>query len=141
MPLTVEIADAVVAELNTSNFSQEFEAQRHYRPIFDAAQLKTLRVSVVPKKIEITSLARNRNQYDVGIDIAVQKKLDSDTNEEIDPLMQLVEEIGEFFRLRPLASVPATWIKTENVPIYGLEHLDQQRVFTSVLTLTFRTAR
>lgn len=141
MALIKDIADAVVTELNAGDFSQEFEAERHYRPVFDAAQLKTLRVSVVPKKIEIASLARSSNQYEVGVDVAVQKKLDSDTKEEIDPLMQLVEEIGEFFRLRPLASVAAAWIKTENAPIYALEHLEQQRVFTSVVTLTFRAVR
>jgi hypothetical protein len=141
MPLTVEVADSVVAELNAATLSQTFEAQRLYRPQFDAAQLKTLRVSVVPKKIEIATASRGSNQYDVSIDVAVQKKLDSDANDAIDPLMQLVEEIGEFFRLRPLASVAAAWIKTENAPIYALEHLEQQRVFTSVLTLTFRTVR
>lgn len=138
MPLIVEVADAVVSELNAGEFSQDFEAKRFYRPVFDAVQLKTLRVSVVPKRIEVSTQARNRNQYDVSIDVAVQKKLDSDTNEEIDPLMALVEEVGEFFRLRALTSIAAAWVKTENVPIYALEHLDQQRVFTSLLTITFR---
>lgn len=139
--LTIQVSDAVVAELNAGDFSQEFEAQRFYRPQFDAAELKTLRVSVVPKKIEIAIAGRGSNQYDIGVDVAVQKKLDSDTNAEIDPLMQLVEEIGEFFKQRSLASIAATWIKTENAPIFGMEHLDQDRVFTSVLTLTFRMVK
>lgn len=141
MALIAEIADAVVAELNAGSLSQPVEAQRFYRPVFDLAQLKTLRVSVVPKKLEVASLSRSMNQYDVSIDVAVQKKLDTGDNAEIDPLMQLVEEIGEFFRLKRLNAVAATWIKTENAPVYALEHLDQQRVFTSVLTLTFRAVR
>lgn len=141
MSLPADVAAAVVTELNAATFSQAFEAARNYVPSFDRAELKTLHVTVVPKKIEITSLTRSSNQYDVGIDVAVQKKLNTDDNAEIDPLMQLVEEIGEFFRLRRLASIAATWIKTENAPIYALEHLDQKRVFTSVLTLTFRIAR
>ncbi len=141
MPLITDVADAVVTALNAATLSQSVTSVRFYRPVFELAQLKTLRVSVVPKKIEISSFSRSANQYDVGIDIAVQKKLDTGDNAEIDPLMALVDEIGEFFRLKRLDSVAAIWIKTENAPVYALEHLEQQRVFTSVLTFTFRVVR
>jgi hypothetical protein len=53
-----------------------------------------------------------------------------------------VEEIGLFLRDRRLAACPAAvWLRTENVPIYAPEHLDELRQFTSVLTLTFRVVR
>ena len=35
----------------------------------------------------------------------------------------------------------AAWVQTENVPIYAVEHMEQHRVFTSILTLTFRVVR
>lgn len=73
------------------------------------------------------------------IDVAVQKKLVSGTNAELDPLMDLVQEIGDFFRSRRLTAMPtAAWIKTENAPVYAQEHLHELRQFTSVLTFTFR---
>ena len=55
--------------------SKTFTAARHYRPQFDLVELKSLRVSVVPKGIAITGLMRSANQHDVSVDVAVQKKV------------------------------------------------------------------
>ena len=143
--LIISVADAIVAELGTApadTFNQAFTAARHYRPQFDLAELRTLRVSVVPKGITITSLGRNSNQHDINVDVAVQKKVDADDLEVLDGLMLLTEQIANFFRLRRLSKMPeAIWIKTENVPVYSPEHLETKQVFTSVLTLTFRIVR
>jgi len=142
MAVITDIADAVVAELNAGTFSQPFEAKRYYRPVFDLAEMKDLHVSVVPRGMTIERADRSRNQHDVQIDVAVQQKFQSGDAAELDPLMALVEEIADFFRLRRLTVRPeAVWIRTENVPIYAPEHLDELRQFTSVLTLTFRVVR
>ena len=142
MAVVTDIADAVVQELNAGTFSTPLEAKRHYRPIFDLAEMQDLHVTVVPKGLAVERLDRSRNQHDVAIDIAVQKKCQTADNAELDPLMALVEEIADFFRLRRLTACPgAVWIRTENVPIYAPEHLDELRQFTSVLTLTFRVVR
>lgn len=142
MALITAIADAVVAELNEGEFSQAFTAARHYLPQFELPEMKTLHVTVVPSGLAVASLGRGSNQHDVQIDVAVQKKLTTEGTTEVDPLMQLVEEIADFFRLRRLKSVPgAVWVKTENAPIYSQEHLAEMRQFTSVLTFTFRVAR
>lgn len=143
--LITDIADALVTELNSAapgTFAQPFTAVRGYRPQYDLAELKTLRVSVVPRGIGITGLMRNANQHDVAIDVAVQKKVSEGNAAELDGLMLLTEQIADFFRLRRLAALPeALWTKTDNVPVYSPEHLEQKQVFTSVLTLTFRVVR
>jgi len=143
--LLIDIADAVVAELNSAaagTFAQTFIAARHYRPQFDLADLKTLRVSVVPKSLAITGLMRSANQHDVSIDVAVQKKVNPTDSAELDGLMTLVEQIADYFRLRRLTALPgALWTKTDNVPVYAPDHLEQKQVFTSVLTFTFRVVR
>ena len=145
MSLITTIADAIVTELNGAapgTFAQAFTAARHYRPQFDLAELKTMRVSVVPKAIGITGLMRNANQHDVSIDVAVQKKVSPTDPAELDGLMLLTEQIADFFRLRRLSALPeALWTKTDNVPVCSPEHLEQKQVFTSVLTLTFRVVR
>lgn len=145
MSLISAIADAVVAELNgaaAGTFVQAFTAARHYRPQFDLAELKTLRVSVVPKGIAITGLMRSANQHDVSVDVAVQKKVNPTDSAELDGLMTLVEQIADYLRLRRLTALPtALWTKTDNVPVYSPEHLETKQVFTSVLTLTFRVVR
>jgi len=135
----LQVADAVVAGLNAASLSMPVAAARAYQPVFDLAEMKTLHVTVVPKGLEQELTSRGSTPRDVKVDVAVQKKLQAADAAEIDPLMQLVEEIAAFFKLRRLAHYPqAVWVKTENVPIYSQEHLAELRQFTSVLTFTFR---
>lgn len=139
MPVIAEIADAVVAELNTATFSLAFTAKRHYQPRYELAELKTLQVTVIPSSLTTQLLGRGQAQREAAIDIAVQQKLDQENNTTLDPLMALAEEIAEHFRGRRLTNTPnAIWSKTEHRAIYASEHLQQYRQFTSVLTLTFR---
>jgi len=137
----VAIADAVTADLNGNTFSQTFIAQRLYLPVFDLQSMSELKVTVVPKGITSSSLDRSRDNFDYQIDVAVQKKVNSQI-EVIDSLMRLVEEIGDYFRSNPLSSYPgARCTNVENTPVYAQDHLQELRQFTSVLTLTFRLWR
>ncbi len=137
MALIADIAEAVVTALNGHTFSQPFTAARAYRPVFDLKDMTDLHVTVVPKGVELTTAGRGLAQSDVQIDIGVQKKLAVGDNAEIDALMPLVQEIAEFIRATGRFG-DATWVKTENTPIYSQEHLAELRQFTSVLTLTLR---
>ncbi len=142
MAVITDIADAVVASLNAGSFGQEFTAERHYRPVFDLPEMGTLHVTVVPQGMAIETAGRGRSQYDCRIDIAIQKKFENGDSAELDPLMALVEQIADHFRFKRLEGLPeAMWVKTENTPIYAAEHMEQNRVFTSVLTVTYRVWR
>ncbi|WP_460182250.1 hypothetical protein [Thermopirellula anaerolimosa] len=139
MATIVALADAVVSELNGEGWSLPFAARRLYRPRFEPADLKTLQVSVVPRSLVIEAASRADDSRQYQIDIAVQQKLDADPSEEIDPLLGLVEEIARHFRLRRPAAMPtAVCVKVENDPVYAVEHLDELRCFTSIITLSFR---
>jgi hypothetical protein len=137
MAQITDIADAVVAALNGQTFSQPVTAERAYRAAFDLQEMKDLRVTVVPKGLELITAGRGVAQSDVQIDIGVQKKLTTGDDVEIDELMGLVQEIVEFVRATRQFG-DAVWVKTENTPIYSQEHLGELRQFTSVLTLTLR---
>lgn len=101
--------------------------------------MKTLHVTVVPAGVEIHPVSRSTLAHDYKIDVAVQKKFSVGDAEELDPLMELVEELAAFFRLRRLEEYgQAIWVRTENEPLYAAEHMEQFRQFTSVLTFTFR---
>jgi hypothetical protein len=141
MSVVVDIADKVVEELNAGSFSQPFTAERAYLPCYALEDVKDLRVTVVPKAVDIQAATRTSNQQDIEIDVAVQQKLTAADNAEIDPLLALVEELADHFRFKRFASPDAVWIRTRNEPVYAQEHLDRFRVFTSLLTLTFRTFR
>ncbi|HUU96240.1 MAG TPA: hypothetical protein VM487_10905 [Phycisphaerae bacterium] len=145
MPLVTQIADAVAAEINAApqgTFNVEFEAQRMVLPSFELAELAELKVTVVPKSIEMTAASRTMSQCDVQIDIGIQKKLGKEVDAEVEPLMELVEQIAAYLRGRQLQGFPnAAWVRAVNEPVYAADHLAEQRVFTSVLTLTYRVLR
>jgi len=138
----VQIADAVTAELAAGVLSRPIAPVRRVLPEFELADLKDLRVTVVPASIEIEGASRALSRYDVHIDIGIQKKLGKNLDTEVADLCDLVEEIAEFLKRRPLAATPyAVWVRTANDPIYAADHLAEQRVFTSVLSITYRAMK
>ena len=141
MSVLVQIADAVKDELNGQAFSLPFEAERMYRPLFELPEMKELHVTVVPAGIEMQASGRSLVQHDYAIDVAVQKKFTKDGPTELDPLMGLVEEIIDFFRMRRPAGQDAVCVRAANEPVYSQDHMEQFRQFTSVITLTFRALR
>ena len=144
---TIQIADAVVAVLNAATLSQPFTAARHYLPEFDLKEMDTLHVSVVPAELDEEIADRTRDRAEYKIHVAVQKRVSKQDppgldTAAIDALMQLVEEIDDLFRHKPLAGYEqAHWTKTENKPIYDPKHLKEHGQFTSLLVFTFRVTR
>ena len=142
MSTLIAITDAVVESLNSASFSQALTAERHYQPAFDLPEMNDLHVTVVPKGVEVLASSRNQNQHDYAIDIGVQQKVADDT--EADALMTLAEEIADHFRLGRVqvdgvGSVPVLKVATE--PVFAPEHMTEKRLFTSIVTLTFRVLR
>jgi hypothetical protein len=146
--LVIDIADAVAGLLNgdDADFSQDFEAQRRVRPNVELADLTDLRVTVVPKGFEASVASRSLSQYDVQVDVGIQKKLPAggDEDTEVPVMCGLVEEVADFLKGKRLegAGWSASWVRpATNEPVYSTEHLAEKRVFTSVLTLTYRVMR
>lgn len=145
MSLVFAVADAVAAELAAApggTFSLPFTPQRRVLPRFDLQDLGDLTVSVVPRSVAITGGTRALNQYEVAVDVGVQCKLAGDVDAEVAQLSELVEQIADHLRRRPLASMPGVaWVGIANDPVYAPEHLAENRVFTSVLTVTYRAMK
>ena len=75
MTTILQIADKVTAKLNSASLSQTFEATRLYVPNFDLSDLKELRVTVVPREIDLLPLDRASNKVHAMIDVAVQEEV------------------------------------------------------------------
>lgn len=139
--VVVEIAEAVTAVLNAATLSQTFTAERAYVPVHELTDLVDLAVTVVPTSIGVTPLTRHSDDHEYTVDIGVQKRCAPDPTD-ADPLMLLVQEIIDLFRGKTLTGYTAAkCLNVANDPIYVPAHLDDERVFTSVVTLTFRVAR
>ncbi|QDU71042.1 hypothetical protein [Mucisphaera calidilacus] len=147
MSLVIDIADAVTHELNLPArpgvFSKPFTAVRKLLPVYELADLVDLRVTVVPKAIESAAATRTLSQHDVSVDVGVQQKLVAqDADQQVEDLGTLTDEIAAYLRQRRLDQADhAMWVSTVNDPVYAADHLLHQRVFTSVLSLTYRTMR
>jgi len=135
------IANAVAAKMNAGSFSREFEAEVVFRPIFDLRNLKTLKVTVVPRAVSFERASRQADSRLVQVDIGIQRKLADQSD--IEQLLELVEEITLCFGVgKRLPDYPeALCVEIENEPVYAPEHIEQYRQFTSVVTLTFEVIR
>jgi len=118
-------------------------AQRLFQPAFTLEDLKDLRVSVVPRTTAISAASRDSSTFEFVIDVGVQKKLSAEGDAvEIDSLLDLVEAIADHVRLKRLPDAPdAAWLGIAHEPVVSTESLEQHRVFTSVLTVTYRVRR
>jgi hypothetical protein len=139
----VGVADAVAAHINAGTYSRPVTAARVYQPAFTLEDLKDLRVSVVPRTVGISAASRDSSIFECVIDVGVQQKLPpANEQAEIDALLDLAEEIADRLRLTRLPGVPeAAWAGIAHEPVVSSEALEQHRVFTSVLSVTYRVRR
>ena len=145
MSKVIDIADAVVAELNAAadeTFSKSFDAVRKILPRYELSEMTELRVTVVPKAVETTVSSRATSLNDYQVDIGIQEKISKNLDADVVALCTLVQEISDYLTRRSLAAEPtAAWLSSTNDPIYVPEHLAENRLFTSVITLTYRMLR
>lgn len=143
MSTIVAIADALAAHINAGSFGQPVNAVRMFQPAFTLEDLKDLRVSVVPRTTAIAAATRDSSTFECVVDVGVQKKLPAEGEQaEIDGLLDLVEAIADHVRLKRLPDAPdAAWVGIAHEPVVSSESLEQHRVFTSVLSVTYRVRR
>jgi hypothetical protein len=141
----VQVADAVVERINTATLPQPATAVRLYQPGWTLDELQQLRVSVVPRSVQVEPATRREANLDCTIDIGIQKKLSGDELQpEIDALTELVEAIADLLRFSHLhlpGGREAAWFGMSNDPVVATEHLEQHRQFTSLLTAIYRVRR
>ncbi len=143
MTTAVDIADAVVSELNNSEagFSMEFTAERILLPYFEQKDLVSLKVTVVPSDVSYSSLSRSSVLAEYGIDVAVQQKVNVGSDDDIETLIGLTKEIADYLRRKKLTGADyACWARSQISPLYSVEHLLDHKVFTSVVKISYKTA-
>lgn len=139
MSVVTDIADAVVTSLNGGSFSQTFTASRKWTPKFSLPDLATLRVSVKPNTETVSKADREKDFFDIAIDVGVQRKVDSDS--EIDDMDDLVGEIIDHLRNQRLSNLNAAFLSITRDPVLYDAHLEEHHAFTSIITVTYRVRR
>jgi hypothetical protein len=146
MATTIQIADAVVSELNGHTFSQPFRAVRAYLPEYKLEDMGTLHVTIVPAEFLGEPSDRSRDREEHKLHVAIQQRFRPEDGAvplaSLDGLVALSEEIRDFLRNQQLADYPqARRIKTENKPIYDPKHLSEYNQFTGLLAFTYQVVR
>ena len=134
----VQLADAVVADLNAASFSQPFTAQRSYLPRWKLEELATIRVTVVPKDDVGERASRAQWQEDYQLDVAIQQRLGANETAQMDALVLLGQELADYFKSRNPAGDLATLVAVAFAPLFDPDHLEKHKTLTTVLNLTFR---
>jgi len=134
----VQLADAVVADLNAATFSQSFTAQRSYLPRWKLEELATIRVTVVPKDDVGERASRAQWQEDYQLDVAIQQRLGANETAQMDALVLLGQELADYFKSRNPAGDLATLVAVAFAPLFDPDHLEKHKTLTTVLNLTFR---
>jgi len=143
MAMILDIADALVTALNAHDFTLDFTAVRIYRPEFNLSADDGMYVPVMPQAIESELVSRAKDTEDMDrILVGVAKKVANIEAITLDPLMGLVEEIGDFCKGLTLGTTPrAVCVLMSNEPIFNPDMLKEMRTFQSILTLSFKLWR
>jgi hypothetical protein len=139
MPAAIlELADAVVADLNAATLSQPFTAARAYLPRFKLEELATIRVTVVPKDDVGERASRSQWQEDYQLDVAIQQRLGANETAQMDGLILLGQELADHFKTRNPTGELATLVSVAFAPLFDPEHFEKHKTLTTVINLTFR---
>lgn len=137
---SLQLADAIVAELASGQFAPAFMPVRKLLPVRELHEFDDLRVTVIPRTLESAALGRATEQKTYVIDIGVQQRVPqaADIEQHAADIMAVAETIAEYLRNRPLAALPtAAYVSHGIDPIYSPEHLEELRLATSVINVRY----
>lgn len=142
MSIYVDVADAVVTELN-SECELGATAVRKWIAQYAIKDLANLVVTVIAGPQEREPMGRGRYKTIQNVDVALQQKITVD-NATIDAVVAKFEALLDYFKNRRLTTTEGKTITClDPVPIEGsesgiaLEHLEDKRCYTAVLRLPF----
>ncbi len=142
----IALADAIVTTLNGHDFSIAFKAERAYKPETKAENLKVLRAFVIPASYTGEFLNRARLTHDERVvDVGLLKHIATHDLAEADSLMLLVDEVFDYFvdhSNLTAEELDYVLIKPpENAPVFHPSMINEDRIFCSVLRLTYKAGR
>lgn len=139
MATVVEIANAIVSALNGRSWSMPFTATHSYLPRHSLGDFEEIKVTVVARSVRIEDASRGTAQLVYVYDIAFQKRVDEAETEDV---LNLVEEVIVFLSSEALPGYPQAKVgDIQNDPPYLIEHLEDFRVLTSVVTVEYEVWR
>lgn len=134
------LADQVVLAINAAPPAPGVLAVRRMSPVIDLATMgEGVHLTVIPRSLTPTPGTRGGAMYDMAIDVGVQRRVDPDNLAACDAMLTIVQAIIVRLYAGNLPGLAGLRpISIENDPAFAADHLANFRVFTSVLTVTYR---
>lgn len=138
MSAVVDIIDAVVTRLNAATFSESFTATKRHFPRRDHEDIDALIVDVYPGTEQWAKLDRNGSYLKTyEINVVVEAPVPSDANDELEPYINLVEEIkNDLVDQKRMAS--RNLVEVEQEAVYSSDFLELNGLFLAVITFKFK---
>lgn len=140
------IRDAVAAEIKGHAFSLPLAVETGYRPLIEREEAEILRLFVVAGGASSDLVARNRVRQRTRIDLIAAKPVGGPEDKpNLDALVDLMEELGDYWMLRSPTDFPEAiclTVETAGPDEMALDvsQLVEQRLFVSSVRLTFQHA-
>lgn len=141
--LTKSLADRLTLGEYTAAYPT-IVAKQAYLPQYDNEQMGSLKVSVLPREVEIQKTGRGAEQHDYTLAVIVAKRTDGST-EQVDELLSLVEKICDLLRSDAMPQsedypwpAEAKWWALALEPVWSQEHLEERRIFFTAIQVQYR---
>lgn len=142
-----QLTASLAARLSAAEYTAAYPAivaQKAYLPYYDNDQMTALRVSVVPRQVEVMKTGRGAEQHDYTLSIVIAKRTDGSAAQ-VDALLGLVEKVCDLLRsdaMPQVESAPwptqARWWALELDPVWSQEHLEERRIFFTAINVQYR---
>lgn len=146
----VELADAVVSDLNTqlSGWGSSAVARREYAPSFIKEELGTEDVTVLMNETSHQFATRGGTLEVRPVLLIDVRRATNGSKANNDAVLLLVERIAERYFGRVfdsyasgVATTKAQCVEIASSPAFGTEDLNKLEIFASVVSLTFKVVR
>lgn len=137
------VAREIAAALNNAppgTFREAFDAKARYVVSWKLTDLQNaVKVSVTPRSADRSIESRSTDRVEMPLDVAVQTRCTATDTDRVAELVELTDQIEAYLNRLNLEAdaVAALWKGSEIDPLYDAAMLHHDRVFTSVLTLTY----
>lgn len=147
----VQVADAVVTAISGASMNQAVTAARKFVARYDVLTLESdtnARATVVPvgMKIHRGDGKRRGTRGKVGwlymVDVALHKRIDTDTDTEAATMVELYEQVNDLFSNQRLPGLTDFHFNDADPrTVFDTSNLDEAGVYLAVQTLTFAGER
>lgn len=128
---------SVATAINGGTWGESFTAQAKYYPVLDLDDLVAMQVSVLGRGIEREVSTRSSVSAVYGIDVVIEQSVSQDGRDaRLDVLIGFVSDMMDFLSIKNLGEYH--WLSCVSDPVFSLERLYDQSVFSSVINLSYR---